>query len=454
MTHTTLNEILAAKEQRVLRRSSLQAEYPGVCVSLSLNIPGPKKDSPPIRSLFRHAASCIESSCTVVASITSLDHTGPHAVFAVKGEATAIKAVACRLETESDYGRLWDIDVYDATGSAVASPERGSGRTCFVCGELAALCMRKQSHSVPEIMAAAGALFSSFHAAMSRSISVQAARYAALGLEAVLYEAAAGPAPGLVDPFHTGSHNDMDFFTFQRSSAALAFGFARCVEAGIRHDGEAENLLPVLRSIGLEAEKDMLLATNGINTQKGLLFSMGLALGAAGLLIRDEIPVEPDGLCPVLQRMTAGLVARELGGSTARTAGERVFRNFGIAGVRGEMEAGLPSVREAGLPVLEQALARGEDCNRALIRALIALIAVVDDTTILARSPELESLRMVQAKAREIQESGCLDSDAWQEAVWRMDAELVQRNLSPGGSADLLALTWFFHRCRQKAESA
>ncbi|MCC8194414.1 MAG: triphosphoribosyl-dephospho-CoA synthase, partial [Deltaproteobacteria bacterium] len=121
---------------------------------------------------------------------------------------------------------------------------------------------------------------------------------------------------------------------------------------------------------------------------------------------------------------------------------------YGIAGIRGEVEAGLPSVLKAGLPALESALARGEECNRALIRALIALMAEVDDTTILARSPGLESLRTVQEKARAVQESGVLDQTAWRDAMWELDAALVSRNLSPGGSADLLALTWFLHRAK------
>ena len=190
----------------------------------------------------------------------------------------------------------------------------------------------------------------------------------------------------------------------------------------------------------------MFRATNGVNTQKGLLFSMGLALGATGLLVRGGKPVTPGNVSAVLREMTEGLVARELGGGTPRTAGERMFRDFGISGIRGEIEAGLPSVLKAGLPTLENALARGEGCNRALIRALVALMAKVNDTTILARSPKLESLRMVQEKAHAIQHARLLDQDSWQDALWKLDAEFVSANISPGGSADLLALTWFLYR--------
>jgi triphosphoribosyl-dephospho-CoA synthetase len=199
----------------------------------------------------------------------------------------------------------------------------------------------------------------------------------------------------------------------------------------------------------MEAEKEMFRATGGVNTQKGLLFSLGLTLGATGLLVRDGKPVAPEAVCAILREMTSGLVARELGKADPVTAGEKVYRDFGLSGIRGEMEAGLPSVLKTGLPVLENAFSRGEECNRALLRTLVALMAVVEDTTILSRSPRLESLRMVQEKARALQSSGLLEGEAWKDALWKLDRELVGSNLSPGGSADLLALAWYLFRAQR-----
>lgn len=449
MTAITLEELLAAKEERAMRRARMRIAYPGTCVSLSINIPGPEKDSPQIRMLFHHALRRIESALPVAAAWVAHGKTGPHAVLAVTGAAWAVKETACGLETEKDYSRLLDMDVYDASGAPASFAARGMGRACFVCPEAAIVCMRERRHSRREIMAGVANLFTSFHADMSRSISGPAAHYASLGLEAMLHEAAAAPSPGLVDPFHRGSHTDMDFFTFLRGSAALAHSLERCAEAGIRHAGEPATLLPVLRRIGLEAERAMLRATNGVNTQKGLLFSLGLALGATGLLLRDGERVTPENVSMTLRHMTAGIVERELGKREPRTAGERMYRDFGISGIRGEIEAGLPSVLKAGLPTLKNALARGEECNRALIRALLALMAEVEDTTILARSAHRETLRMVQARARESIAAGLLDTKTWRGEMWKLDAEFVSKNLSPGGSADLLALTWYLYRSEQ-----
>ncbi|MDR1776335.1 MAG: triphosphoribosyl-dephospho-CoA synthase CitG [Desulfovibrio sp.] len=453
MSEVSPQELLDAKEARVARRGRFQEKHPGTCVSLSLNMPGPIKDSPRIRTLFRHALERVGATLDVSALLSAHEKTGPHAVFAVEGEPAAVKELACRLESETEYARLLDIDVYDREGKAVSSPGRGAGRTCFVCGDLAIACQRERRHDPAEIMARVEKFFTAFHADMSRSISAKAAYYGSLGIESMLCEAAASPSPGLVDPFHSGSHRDMDFFTFQRSSAAIAFGLTRCVEAGIRHQGADEALLPVLRAIGLEAEKDMFRATGGVNTQKGLLFSLGLALGATGLLVGSGASVTPEAVCARLREMTKGIVARELEAARAapETAGERMYRAYGISGIRGEMEAGLPSVINTGLPTLRRALDGGEESNRAMIRALVSLMAVVDDTTILARASGFDALGMVQAKAGELQNSGLLDSPDWREAVLALDAELVRRNLSPGGSADLLALTWFMHKVEKQA---
>jgi len=110
-----------------------------------------------------------------------------------------------------------------------------------------------------------------------------------LALTATLYEVSAAPKPGLVDPFSRGAHSDMDYFTFLASAAALAPFFVDFARIGAEFAGESPGLLAELRKLGIEAEKSMYAATQGINTHKGLIFSMGLACAAAGkLLVSDR----------------------------------------------------------------------------------------------------------------------------------------------------------------------
>ena len=448
MPQSTLQDMLAAKERRSALRSRMHKEHNSVCVTLSMNIPGAEKLSTGVKALFRHAVMRIGEVLPVRAMCSVEESSGPYAVFAVENESHAAKQLAVTIEDGISYGRLLDLDVYDPFGAPVSIPERQNGRSCFLCSRPYAVCMREQTHSAEEIAAAVHAMLDDFYADMSRHISPRAEACASLGIEALLFEAAAHPSPGLVDPLHTGSHDDMDFFLFLKSTATLAHGLGRCAEAGIRHEAHPAELLPVLRRIGVETEQSMFQVTEGVNVQKGALFSMGLTLGASGILLKNSIPLTPEAISETLQRMTAGLVARELENVEPETAGESAYRLYGITGIRGEMEKGIPSVIRLGLPALEVSLARGEACNRALIRTLIALMAEVDDTTVLHRARSIEILRDVQNKARMLQASGRLDDNDWQNAVWEMDADLVRSNLSPGGSADLLAITWYLHRAK------
>ena len=448
MAKITASDILASRDRRNAMRVAMSGEHPGVCVVLSLNIPGEDKLSPRVRALYTYAVARILDAFQVRAMRGVEEITGPYAVFSVAEEAVAAKGAAIGIEESASHCRLMDLDVYDAGGTPVSGHGRDSGRACFLCSRPAAVCMRERNHTAGEIAEAVNAMFTDFHAAMSRTISSRAEACAALGLEALLHEAAASPSPGLVDPLHTGAHADMDFFTFQKSSAALAHGLGRCAEAGLRHESHPAGLLPVLRRIGLETEKAMFRSTDGVNTQKGALFSMGLLLGASGLLLRQGTPLEPENISAMLRRMTEGLVERELHNVPPKTAGEKAFTDHGIAGIRGEMERGLPSLLTCGLPTLEAALAQGQSCNHALIRTLIALMSVVDDTTIIYRAKSIAALRDVRKKARELLESGRLDHADWRDAVWELDKELVRKNISPGGSADLLAATWYLHRIK------
>ena len=164
----TLNELLEAKEARVRRRLILQNEHAETCLSLSLNIPGAEKDSPRIRALFQYALDSIFGALTVRASQTVHEKTGSHAVIVVKGDAVAVKEIACQLETAHDYSRLFDIDVYDADGNVIASPNRKSGRACFLCSDLAVVCMREARHSPQEISLGIERLFASFQISTKR----------------------------------------------------------------------------------------------------------------------------------------------------------------------------------------------------------------------------------------------------------------------------------------------
>ncbi|HEY9764819.1 MAG TPA: triphosphoribosyl-dephospho-CoA synthase, partial [Chroococcales cyanobacterium] len=102
---------------------------------------------------------------------------------------------------------------------------------------------------------------------------------------AMLNEISLTPKPGLIDRGAFSAHRDMDFFSFVRSSAAIAPHFRRIFLLPFAE----KDCFAKAREIGIEAEKRMLEATGGVNTQKGIIFLGGLlALSCGSLLARGE----------------------------------------------------------------------------------------------------------------------------------------------------------------------
>lgn len=271
-------------------------------------------------------------------------------------------------------------------------------------------------------------------------------RIAEIAVRAMLFEVAAGPKPGLVDPENSGAHADMDFFTFLYGTAALAPWMHRLAQRGWEHAGNLPALLAALRPIGQAAEKAMLRATGNVNTQRGLVFSMGLACGVAGRLARAEGRITVARLCRQMTAAARGLCARELHRLPARrlTPGELAFRQHGATGVRGEIENGLPLVRRQGLPALRLALRRGNSINDASLHALVCIMEKIIDTTILHRhNPRV--MRHAQDAARRIVKAGSVFTAAGRKLLRDTGAKFTAQNISPGGAADLLALTLACH---------
>ena len=266
--------------------------------------------------------------------------------------------------------------------------------------------------------------------------------------QALLKEVELTPKPGLVDRANRGAHRDMDLHTFHASAAALEPWFPAFVRLGA--SGRAlppRAFLARLRPEGMACEAAIFAATGGVNTHKGSIFSLGLLCAAAGRLGRAET----GALCREVARLCAGLVEEELTREApVRTAGERIFRQHGLPGVRGEAASGFATVRAHALPAFRTRLEEGATEELALTQALLHLLAVNPDTNLVARGG-LEGLAHVQARASALLHAGGIRLPDLHARLEAFDRDLIARNLSPGGSADLLAVTWFLSRFPDEA---
>ena len=267
----------------------------------------------------------------------------------------------------------------------------------------------------------------------------------ALALEGLLFEAAATPKPGLVDRLNCGAHSDMDFFTFQSSAAALGSWFVRFAAVG--REGQSQplpELFPTLRRLGAGAERAMFAATGGVNTHKGAVFSMAVLCGCAGWLW-GQGGVTVEAVCRAAGELCRGLCRRDfaaLAERPPRTKGERLYLDHGITGIRGEAESGYETVRQLSAPRYRAVLARGLSRNDALVQTLLELIARTADTNILARGGP-EAAEYARQRAKQVLALGGMETEEGREATLEMDRDFIRRWISPGGSADLLAVTHF-----------
>ena len=277
------------------------------------------------------------------------------------------------------------------------------------------------------------------------------AALAELAYKALVTEATLTPKPGLVDRRNSGSHTDMTLQTFIDSADALRPHLASFFRIGhLTADVSPPAAFEHLRSHGLVCEAAMNRATGGINTHKGAIFAFGLLLGAAGRTTAHGLKPEPDRLGDIVSEMLHGLVERELLAPhhTATTAGEHIFRRYGLTGARGEAQSGFATVRRYALPAFRRASAAGVEDETALLAAMLELLAHNRDTNIVARGG-MEGLFRVRRSARRIRHAGGIHADDFLDALIAMDDNLISLNLSPGGSADLVAVTWFMSQMQR-----
>lgn len=244
-----------------------------------------------------------------------------------------------------------------------------------------------------------------------------------LATQALQAELDTTPKPGLVDKDNNGAHRDMDYALMQRSIDTLHPYFVKLALLG------CADALPThtsIRDVGIEAEKAMLSATNGVNTHKGALFSMGLAVVAAA---HEE---NTDSLQATIKALAASFP------DTNGTHGSKAkLLSKGTTAIKGALDnarEGYEMLFAEWLPFYIER--RKEHDAYTLHKTLLRIMCDLDDTNVIYRT-DLATAEEVKQEARAL-----LDSFS-KAALKNMDRHYTTRNISPGGAADMLSLTIF-----------
>lgn len=438
MMEVTLQDILSARENRATKQKELLQKYRKPLICFTMNIAGPVKLDADIAWGFEMGNRWLKlqlKDLPILHQEESLLTTGCESFYVVDAPAETLKLRAVQIEDNAPVARLFDMDVIGCDGKKLDRTKFGfPERKCLICQQYAHICGRSRAHSVEELQAKTAQLLADAKLEEDCRLIAETAQ------KSILFEVCTTPKPGLVDQNNSGSHKDMDIFTFMSSAAALYPYFYRCAKTGAEHrELSPKEIFSLLRFPGKLAEDAMYRATDGVNTHKGIIFSLGILCAAAGFL--SDKKRQPEQILQVCRDMTRGIVEKELTSSKGNTVGEELYCKHGVTGVRGQAEQGFPAVLEAGLPKLKSGLQAGLSLNDAGCAALLSLLTATDDTNFIHRC----SLTEQKSLCRQIAELLSQNPFPSGEVLKQLDDTFISKNLSPGGSADLLALTYFLY---------
>ena len=313
-----------------------------------------------------------------------------------------------------------------------------------------------------------------------------------LATQALQAELDTTPKPGLVDKDNNGAHRDMDHALMQLSINTLHPYFVRLALLGFA------DTLPshaAIRDTGIEAEKAMLAATNGVNTHKGALFSMGLAVVAAAYEEKkaaankeergkeerkeergkerekeekEDSQVSIENLTPIESlasplsslQLTIKALAASFPDTSGTHGSKAKLLSNGTTTIKGALDnarEGYEKLFAEWLPFYNER--RKSHDAHALHKTLLRIMCDLDDTNVIYRT-NVATAEEVKQEARALLASfeeayAAQDKEKCASAIEEkcasaellalkdMDRRYTERNISPGGAADMLSLTVF-----------
>lgn len=442
-----IDNVLDAREKRSSLRNEIAISgYSNI--SLTLNIPGYPKSNEIITNFFELTLESLKiflsaNRISINYEINIIDGAGNFFIAKLESSNTdlkAIKKLTESFEEKHELGRLIDVDIFDINNMPVSS---GKQKACFICVDKSALeCMREQNHTFEELRILIFEKINYFCSKNRKHKIIN--KLSENATKALLYEISLTPKPGLVDFENCGSHTDMDFQMFLNSTSALSIFWKEFSTLGINYQKDLKYALPEIREIGLRAEIAMFESTNGVNTQKGLIFLLGLSVFSSGYILQNNNSVNENSIQETIKSIARNLIKNELDVSTtSSTHGTEVFKKYGLkgAGARYQAQFGFPIIFDEILPFLlvnlnNKTLLNKIETDKILTEALVLIIKNLDDTNVMYRkgievAEELKTMAGDVLKGKQTYNSLC--------------DFCLDKNISPGGAADMLAISLFTH---------
>jgi holo-ACP synthase CitX len=218
-------DILSLRESRARFQEELVKQWNLPLVVIKANVPGSNKYD--AYSLYAVLTIANEVLSIMPSVFTTRQHTAEGCIVYIvcPQDANEVKQRMLTVEESHPLGRIMDIDVLDEKGTLLSRRDFGhSVRSCYLCERPAYECARNQTHSIKDI---------------KRHIERMILEHVQTSLKnqitfALLAEVSSSPKFGLVTPFSSGIHTDMNIDTFIDSIAEISIEIAKANELEFR----------------------------------------------------------------------------------------------------------------------------------------------------------------------------------------------------------------------------
>jgi triphosphoribosyl-dephospho-CoA synthase len=275
---------------------------------------------------------------------------------------------------------------------------------------------------------------------------VQAERLATIARDCLIDEARLSPKPGLVDSRGNGAHHDLSLDLMERSAHSLTPTFLLLARHSWQRPADIA-LRETVGRLGREGERQMMAATDGVNTHRGAIWALGLLVSAAAMLNGNASAKQIAEHAALLARLPDGAAPKVF------SKGLKATHQYKVPGAREEAQQAFPHVMKLALPQLLSSRANGAGESEARIDALMAIMTSLSDTCVLSRAG-MTGLNAMRQGAQAVLLAGGSSCTAGRAALAHLDAQMLALNASPGGAADLLAATLFLDRVSQPSSDS
>ncbi|MDY0024063.1 MAG: triphosphoribosyl-dephospho-CoA synthase [Candidatus Izemoplasmatales bacterium] len=404
-------KILLGREERANIIKEYLKEYQTV-LSIKANLVGSEKNSY-LSYLLINAFSFLIRELKPGKNIYNFNDDGPYLLLLFNNDLSKdIKRLTIAYENNHELGRFVDIDVYNCNGQI----SRETKRKCYLCDDIAYNCIVSMKHSQTELLNFMEEKILKFYKDLITEI-IDSSILAELNLQ---------PKFGLVTPDSSGSHKDMDYDLMIKAKDAI---IPYLVEVFFVSLGKTNynTLSHELKKIGKTAETAMFEATSNINAYKGLVFNLGLMIASYSIKISLYTN---DTIYEISQSLAKNILEEPKFDSSS--FGDKAYQKFNLLGVKGEALSGYKNIQK-GYNYLKEISAYD------MFETLKYYIINVEDTSFLKRAGSLEFYKEVKFLFSKINTNDLND-------IQEMTNFCIEKNLSFGGSADLLVVTVFLKK--------